>query len=329
MTLRTPNPYRSYQSLLDFQRSKERLSVLQEQMTKDKRITRLSDDPTGAALIMDFQTSIERNKMYVKQGESASSFLTGTEAALNSIDVQIDRLLELGQQGLSDITAARGREAISAEVDVIRTVILDLSNTKEQGKYIFAGTNTMTMPFSKNPNPPVPNWTIPNPGALVSGAHDPYQAVFYDGNIGNIDLDVSPTASVTTNLSGELVFMGNRDALGNLDPNSDIFIAVTQLRDGLANNDRALIQQAYDNIKEIKNRINVCMTTVGSRQVQLENSATNLGDFNEALQSIQNTYEAPDYPWVITQFGAEQLSQQASLSVLSKMGKYSLFDYIG
>jgi len=329
MTLRTPNPYRSYQSLLDFQRSKERLSVFEQQMIKDKRITRLSDDPTGAALIMDFQTSIERNKMFVKQGESASSFLTGTEAALNSMDIQIDRLLELGQQGLSDITGARGREAISAEVGVIGIVILDLSNTQEQGKYIFAGTNTKTIPFSKNPNPPVPVWTIPNPAALVSGAHDPYQAVFYDGNIGNIDLDISPTASVTTNLSGELVFMGSRDASGNLDPNNDVFIAIAQLRDGLASNDRALIEQAYNNLKEIKNRVSVCMTTVGSRQVQLEHSASNLGDFNEALQSIQNSYEAPDLPWVISQFTAEQASQQASLSVLSKMGRYSLFDYIG
>jgi flagellar hook-associated protein 3 FlgL len=320
MTLRTPNPYRSYQSLLDFQRSKERLSVLSEQMIKDKRITRLSDDPTGAALIMDFENSIERNKMYVKQGESASSFLTGTEAALSSIDIQIDRLLELGEEGLSDLTASRGREAISAEVDVIRTVLLDLSNTKEQGKYIFAGTQTTTMPFTFNPGPFT--WTVPNAPPVPD-------AVSYAGNLGNIDLDISPTASVTSNLSGELVFQGSRDASNNLDPDQDLFIAVTQLRDGLASNDRALIDQAFNNIREIKNRINVCLTTVGSRHVQLENSATNLGDFNEALQSIQNTYEAPDYPWVITQFAAEQSSQQAALAVLSKMGKYSLFDYIG
>ncbi|MDR0498829.1 MAG: hypothetical protein LBH03_03710 [Holophagales bacterium] len=324
MTLRTPNPYRSYQSLLDFQRSKERLSIWQEQITKDKRITRLSDDPTGAALIMDFQNSIERNKMYIKQGESASSFLTGTEAALNSVDIQIDRLLELGQHGLSDITGSTGREIIGIEVDVLRTVILDLSNTKEQGKYIFSGTKTTTLPFTFNPGPFA--WTVPNPPPPLPAA---LEAVTYDGNRGNIDLDVSPTASVTSNLSGELVFQGSRDGANNLDPNQDLFIAVTQLRDGLLNNDHDLIKQAYDNIREIKNRINVCLTTVGSRQVQIENSATNLGDFNEALQSIQNTYEAPDYPWVISQFIAEQASQEASLSVLSKMGRYSLFDYIG
>jgi flagellar hook-associated protein 3 FlgL len=258
--------------------------------------------------------------MYVKQGESASSFLTGTESALNSIDIQIDRLLELGQQGMSDINANRGREIISTEVDVIRTIIIDLSNTKEQGKYIFAGTQTTTLPFTFNTGPFT--WTVPNTPAAPA-------AVNYDGNVGNIDLDISPTSSVTTNLSGELVFQGSRDALNNLNPDQDLFIAVTQLRDGLASNDRDLIEQAYNNIREIKNRINVCITTVGSRQVQLENSATNLGDFNEALQSIQNTYEAPDYPWVISQFMAEQLSQEASLSILSKMGKYSLFDYIG
>jgi flagellar hook-associated protein 3 FlgL len=269
---------------------------------------------------MDFKSSIERNKMYVKQGQSASSFLTGTEAALSSIDIQIDRLLEIGQQGLSEITGEKGREAIAAEVGVLRTIIFDLSNTKEQGKYIFSGTKTTTQPFALYPDGSY-TWNNP-PGANT-------QSAFYFGNNGEIDLDISSTATITSNLSGELVFQGSRDASGNLDPNQDIFNAITKLRDGLSQNDTALIQEAYDNIKEIKNRINVCLTTVGSRQVQIENSAETLGDFNEALESIQNTYEAPDYPWVISQWLAEQDSQQAALSVISKMGRNSLFDYIG
>ena len=321
MTLRTPNPYRSYQSILDLQRSKERMSVLQDQITKDKRITRLSDDPTGAALIMDFQNSIERNKAYIRQGQSASSFLNGTESALNMLGTQMDRLLELGQQGLSDLTGATGRVAISAEVDVILNTILDLANTKEQGKYIFAGTNTVlppgSLPFTFVPTNPTA-WTVPNTAATQP-------AVAYAGNRGNIDLEISSVVSVTTNLSGAYVFQGDT----SLDPDQDIFIAVAQLRDGLATNDSALIQQAYDNIRALKGRIDVCLSTVGSRQTSIENTGTNLEDFNVALQSIQNTYDGLDYPWTISQFYAEQTSQQAALSILSSMGRMNLFDYIG
>jgi len=341
MSLRTPNPFRSYQTLIDFQRSKERLSVVADQIASTKRITRLSDDPTGAALVMDFQNSIDRNNMYIKQGDTASTFLKGTESALNAMNIQMDRLLELSEAAMSDLQAGRGRQAMAVEVDVLRTIILDLSNTKEQGKYLFAGTLTKTMPFSLNPAPPVAgnpslpppfstSWTVPNPAALVSGSHDPYQAVFYDGNLGNIDLDLSPIATVTANLTGEYVFLGSRDLVtGDLDPNQDIFIAITQLRDGMNTDDNELIKQAYKNLRAIKDRINVCLDQVGSRTVSIENTGFNLGDFTESLQAIQNTYDGLEYPRAITQMAAEQTSQQASLSILSKMGKLSLFDYIG
>jgi len=339
MSLRTPNPFRSYQTLIDFQRSKERLSVLAEQLASDRRITRLSDDPTGAALIMDFQNSIDRNDMYVKQGESASTFLKGTESALNAVNIQIDRLLELAEAGMSDLNEGRGRDAMAAEIDILRTIILDLSNTQEQGKYLFAGTATKTMPFSFEGTDPS-FWAVPNVApTLGHGALPPppgtQPAVWYQGNLGNIDLDISPSATVTTNLTGEYVFQGTKieyppgSGTYVLDPNQDIFIAITQLRDGMQNDDPALIKQAYDNIRAIKDRINVCLTQVGSRQVSIDNTGFNLGDFNESLQSIQNTYGAVDYPAAITRFAAEQTSQQAALSILSKMGRLSLFDYIG
>jgi flagellin-like hook-associated protein FlgL len=150
-------------------------------------------------------------------------------------------------------------------------------------------------------------------------------AVAYAGNRGNIDLDISPTATVTTNLSGAYVFQGDT----TMDPDADLFIAVTQLRDGLNTFDRDLIKQGYDNIREIKNRINGCLVTVGCRHLSIENTGTNLEDFNESLISLQNTYDGVDYPYTITQFVAEQSSQEAALSILAKMGRMNLFDYIG
>gem|GEM_PF-369411 len=344
MTLRTPNPYRSYQTMLNLQRSKERLGILQEQITSDKRITRLSDDPTAASLIMDFKTSISRNEMYVKQGESAISFLKGTEGALHSVVNQLDRVLELAEEGRSEVLGFRGREAIAAEIDGILTTILDLSNTKEQGKFLFSGTKTQTQPFKQvNPwedaivagyTPPIPPWDGVDPSPKIPFTwNDPNMAVIapgfsprvvdYDGNTGVIDLDISPTATVTTNLTGKYVFQGDGS------PEQDLFIAVTKLRDGLNLNDTAMIDQAYSEIKTIYNRMNVCLATVGARHLQTENAGMNLGDINETLQSIQNTYEAPDYPLIITQFIAEQSSQDAIFSTISKMGRNSLFDYIG
>jgi flagellar hook-associated protein 3 FlgL len=333
MTLRAPNPYKAYQSQIHLQRSKERMAIQIEQLTTGKKITRLSDDPTGAALVMNFTTSIERNNMYVKQGENAASFLKGTEAALNALVVQLDRLLELGQQGLSDLNEGRGREAISAEVDGLRTIIRDIANTKEQGKYIFAGTNTNTMPFVDNDDGNF-NWaayladpTDPNFAYATSTAGN---GVAYAGNAYVIDVDISVNSHITTNLTGSLVFHGEAAGTGTgVGSFSDVFAMVTMLRDGLREDNKEWIQTAYDNLRSIQHHISSCLTIVGARQTQIENSSMNLGDMNESLQSIQNAYEATDYPWTIQDFVTEQTAQEAALSTMAKMNRYSLFDYIG
>jgi len=303
MTLRTPNPFTNTQTTLDLQRIKEHLAILQEQIATGKRIVRLGEDPTGAALIVDFRSSIERNKQYVKQADSAASFLQATETSLDGVNTGITRLLELGQQGLSDTTGASGRPRLAQEVDGIRTNLLSLANTQQQGKYLFAGTRTTTQPFSG-----------PAAGPIT-----------YAGDSNSIVLDVGVSATVATNVSGDTAFYGP----GGQGSASDIFQAVTDLRDGLNTNNVALIQTAYNNLQTIHSRLQDTLTDLGGRQAALDQLKETVGGFNTSLQSIQDTYEAVDYPQAITDYQKAGISQQAALSVLGKSNAQNLFDYIG
>lgn len=303
MTLRTPNPFTNRQTLLDLQRTKERLAVLNEQLASGRRIVRLGDDPTGSALIVDFKTSIERNNQYEKQIAAARSFLQASETSLGALTEGLARLLELGQQGLSDTTGASGRPRLAQEVDGLRSNFLSVANTQSQGKYLFAGTRTTTQPFSG-----------PSAGPIV-----------YAGDGASIDLDVSVGAAVSTNLTGDRVFFGS----GGQGSATDLFQAVTDLRDGLNTNNRALIQSAYDNLQAIHGRIQDLTTELGGRQASLEQLEESLGSFNLSLQSIQNTYEALDYPEAITAYTREDTAQQAALSTLAKSNQQNLFDYLG
>lgn len=302
MSIRTPNPTTNRQTLLDLQRSKERMAVLSMQLSSGKRIVRLGDDPTGAALIVDFQTSIQRNQQYLKQADAARSFLDATETNLGALNDGITRLLELGQQGLSDTTGTSGRPRLAQEVDGIRSNMLAISNSQSQGKYLFAGTRTTTQPFSG-----------PSAGPIT-----------YAGDAGRITLDVSVGATVDTNLTGDRVFFGS----GGQGSATDLFQAVTDLRDGLNTNNRTLIQSAYDNLQAIQGRVSDLATEVGGRQASLEQLKDSLGSFNLSLQAIQNTYEAVDYPEAIVDYGKEETSQQAALSTLAKTNAQNLFDYI-
>lgn len=311
MTFRTPNPSMNVRTMLDLRRVKEHLSLLQEQIATGKRIIRPGDDPTGAALIVDFRNSIEQNKQYVKQAESAESFLQSTETALlDGVNTEIIRLLELGSQALGNSTGAAGRAALAPEVNGIRTNLISLANTQQQGKYLFAGSATTTIPFT----------------ASATGAT-------YSGNNDTISLDVSVSAAVGTNLPGDSVFFGQSAALpptATAGPGSggDLFTQVTALRDALTANNVPGIQAAFDNLKGIYTRMQNSITELGGRQASLGQLKEMVADFNTSLQGIQNSYESVDLPQAITDYQREEITQQAALSIIGRSNEQNLFNYL-
>ncbi len=302
MSLRTPNPWNNLQSLVDLQRIKERMSVYQQQISTGKRIVRLGEDPTGAALVVDFKGSIARNDQYLKQVESAVSFLSSSETVLDSANNSLTRLLELGQLGLSDTFGVSELPKMAEEVDGLRKHLVSLANSKEQGKYIFAGTRTTTQPFV-----------------------DTGGAVNYAGNNGLITLDVGVTAAVTTNLPGSEVFQGP----GGQGSATDMFQAVTDMRDAMLTGDRTLLKSAYDRVQQAHDRLQNSITELGGRQAALDQIRDTLGSFNQSLTAIQKTYEDVDYYEAIMNFAKEQTAQQTALSALAKSNKTHLFEYLG
>jgi flagellar hook-associated protein 3 FlgL len=309
MSLRAVNPYTSYQMLMDLQRTKDQLANLQEQLASGNRLSRLSDDPTASALVLDFQTSIDQNKTYINQANSATSFLQTTETTLQSVSDAIARLLEIGQQGLSETNSNSSRSSIAQEVDGIKANLLGLANTQAQGKYIFAGTLTTTQPFT----------------STATGAT-------YAGNEGLVSLDVSMSTSITTNIPGDFAFFGGaQDPVNHVGatPANDLFLQVTNLSTALKANDTAGIQSAYTNLKTILGNVTNAITDVGGRQAQLQDLTDNLSSYNLSLQTIQGSYQDLDYPTAITDYAQAQTAQQASLSVLAKMNNLNLFNYLG
>lgn len=303
MSVRSPLSINHRQTLLDLQSTKNRLAVTQRQISTGKRINDPSEDPSGAALILDFDTSIGANQQYMRQIDSSLSFLNGAETALGTVTNHLQRLLELGTQGASPTNAGAPRANIAAEVDALRSDLLSLSNTQEQGKYLFAGTATLTKPFSG-----------PAAGPIT-----------YAGNGNSITVDVSSSASVALNLPGDQLFFGS----GGQGSATDLFQQVTDLRDGLLANNQAQIQTAYDNLKGMLDRFTTAQTDLGGRQAGLLALKDDLSGFTVTLQGIQDDIAAVDYPSAITQYSNDQTAQQVTLSSLSKVSKTNLFDFLG
>lgn len=303
MTLRTPNPINGAQILLDLQRTKERFATVQQQLSSGRRIVRLGEDPTAAALVVDFKNSVERNDEYIRVIQSARNTLQASETALGSVDGSIVRLLEVAQQGLNGTTGAAGRQKIANEVDGIRSNLISIGNTQVEGRYLFAGSRTQTLPFSG-----------PAAGPIT-----------YAGDAVSITVDISQNTSITTNVPGDALFFGS----GGQGSATDLYQAVTDLRDGLNANNEGQIRSAYDRLRSIQDHFSDMATQLGGRQAAISQLEENLGNYNLSLKAIQGTYEDLDYPEAITEFAKLESLQQASLSALGRVTRQSLFDYLG
>jgi len=303
MSLRTASTTQSRQSLLDLQRTQTRLNENTQRISSGNRLTSPGDDPSASAMILDFGTSIGANTQFLKQAGAATNYLTSTESALNTAVSDVTRLMEL--MPAASGSNASSTAAVAPEVDAIRSSLLSLGNTQVQGKYIFAGTNTQTVPF------------------VDAGL--PTNTISYAGNSGSISVGISAQANVVTNLNGDTVFFG----AGGQGSSTDLFKTVTDLSTGLSTNNQALVQSAGANLSGILDNLNKMLATVGGRQAGLNDMQNTLSGLNVTLQGLQDNLQATDYPGTMTQFNNDQTIQSATLSAMSKVSKTNLFDYLG
>ena len=310
MSIRTPSTTQSRQSLLDLQRTKERLALNSARLTSGKRLTSPGDDPTAAAAILDFGNSIQTNTQSIKSADSALSFLSLSEDVVNAAVEANIRLQELSVSGSS---------SSGSEIDAILSNLMSLANTQVQGKYLFAGAKTMTKPFDLVVPAPASSTFKPLTGTAAIGP------VSYAGDDKSISLDVTTSTTVATNVTGSEVFFGS----GGQGSSTDFFAVAVRLRDALAAGNSANVQQAATDLKGILDNLNLVLTKLGGRQAGLLGLKDTLSGFNVTLQGMQNTKQDTDFPATMVDLTNDQTVQSATLSAMSKTTKANLFDYLG
>lgn len=299
MSYRTASTTQSRQALLDLQRTQERLGKNQTRIATGHRLTSPSDDPSAAASILDFGNSIQVNAQSIKQADSATSFLSFTEDAVSAAINSTMRLQEI---------AVSGSSSSVPELDAIRSTLLSIANTQTQGKYLFAGTQSQTQPFT-------------------NGVPVTYNGSTGLGSQGDINLNVTSSTTVTTNVRGDVVFLGGKNAApGNA---KDIFQAVTDLETGFTTNNAALVQTATTNLDSILSNLLKVRVDLGGRQAGLQSLKDTLSGFNVTLQGLQSTQQDTNYPQAVSEYTADQTMQSATLSTLAKSNQSNLFDFLG
>ena len=167
-----------------------KLSKTQEQVATGKRIFKPSEDPIGAARVVDLRNTLQSSEQYQKNIDSARSRLSIEETILgNSTDI-LQRVRELAIAANNASQTNETRNFISEEVSQLLDEILAIANTTDGGgDYMFSGSKTNFKTFVNNEN----------------GEYE------YQGDNTQRNIQIGPKRVISTSDSGNYVFRAIRD----------------------------------------------------------------------------------------------------------------------
>ena len=319
---RVTNNSLSHSVIDSLMRNKSTLALLQEQISSGTKVSKPSDDALAAIGILSINTNIGKSENYLANIDTVEPELTVSENSVKSTIDYITRAKELIVSAANGVNGVDQISAINNEIKQILEGVTGVANTQYNGKYIFAGTNTGTVPFDLD--------EANNNQIIYNGTPETEN---YERKA-----EIADNVTVAMNLPGDSVFgtyeqisagppavMGGKDGIiktlselkkmmndmvtaGSVDHDS--------LRGKLGNLDKDLntVLEAQTKIGGIASRVTMTKNKLEDDQISLASYKSKLGDIDLAKS--------------ISDLNFQQNSLEASLKVGAQVIQRSLLDYI-
>jgi flagellar hook-associated protein 3 FlgL len=320
-------------------RTKAKMEDLQLKGSTLKTITKPSDNPLSNVEAMSLTSSTSDNVQYLKNADFALLNLNITEKSLEELTDIMSKAKDIAITQSSDFFNADVRKSVSNEVQQLYNQSLGVANKKIGVKNIFAGTNTLTVPFDANGN--------------------------YKGDTGHINLEVSSSFFVPINLHGEEVFFNSADdessenSLNSTDEiktnkngtlnrdlaskeaksvkdkngkdfvvRDNIFSQLQALTSALENNDPEMIQGLLDKFDATISRLISLRTKVGSISSSVESSKVMIENENVDHISRKSSLVDADVAELFSDLNKQQAILKTTYQSTQGIINQSLMDFL-
>ena len=313
MSLRVTQSMMSNQLLRNVSNNLGRMNTLQDQLSTGKRINAPSDDPVGLTFAMRYRSEISANDQYIRNVDSAKSSLDYTDMALSQMGDVLHRVRELMVKGADGSLPQTGYDAVKLEMDELFNQLVEIGNSKFNGKYVFNGEQTETQPY------PTTTLNDTNPDAL--------KAFNVATDTKQIKYELGPGMVLSVNITGNDVF--GMPVTDEADTDSDnVFHVLRQVSEALGS---GVSEEVSRLLGKIDTRINTLLeqrAEIGARTNRVSLVEGRLEDISINLMSIKSKTEDADLAYVITNLKMEENVYQASLSAGAKLITPSLVDFL-
>ncbi len=303
--LRVTSNMMNSQLLLNLNRNARTMNDTQLQLSSGRKINKPSDDPVGITYSLRYRAELSSNEQYTKNVDSALSWLDYNDTVLGQAGDVVQRLRELTVKASTGSNPQSALDSINEEVAQLKEQLVDISNSKLNGKYIFNGEQYNVKPydFSKG----------------ADGTYDVSQAVTTD--TGQIQYIVGEGVQMPINMTGNDVFGKTGEA-------DNLFSIINSLSTALKAGNVTEISNQLDKIDTRNETILSARSEIGAKTNRVELMQDRLSDLNINLTDLQAKTEDADYEGLIMHSKIQENIYNASLSVGAKIISTTLVDFI-
>jgi flagellar hook-associated protein 3 FlgL len=325
------------------QRSRERMEDLQGKSATLKKLNTPSDDPIGAAKVLEIRTEKVNNEQYQMNAKMAESFLSNTDQALSELTDVLGRAKEIAiNQSSAASSNDDTRLGVAEEVTQLFNQAVSVANRRIGDRFLFGGYKTNKAPVDADGH------YVGDDGLMmVEVARD----VFISMNVPGIEAfntspkrspdmaprgQDSPQPSVATRSpAGEAYARSSgeggqgRAISDEAGPeNVNAFDEIQNLRIGLLTGDLDSIRNTLERIDSIYSRLVATRAKIGSRIQGLQNTTQALERHTLVNAQLSSGLEDADMAQVVSDLAKEETVFRSALGSSHKLIQPTLLDFL-
>lgn len=120
---------------------------VQMQLSTGRRFQLPSESPVASLQVLSLQRLVERKDQVKTNLDTNQTFLTATDVAMSRISSIIAEARGVALSAIGTTASDTERSAAVQQIKQVTKQMFDAGNQKFRGRYLFAGTSTMTRPF--------------------------------------------------------------------------------------------------------------------------------------------------------------------------------------
>lgn len=288
----------------NLRRQTEAMLQRQEQIASQKRINRPSDDPAGMGRVLAGRSALTAIDQYTNNIKQGKTRLEASEEILNFVDELVQQARSIAEEKSSGGATGAERALAAAQVKEIYDQVLQLANSKFNGRYLFSGDQTDTAPFTR----------------------DAAYAATYNGDAGGYKISIADHVAVTIDADGRNYF---QDAANG---GVNIFDELQNLIEGLENADLAAgstqILATVDPLQDAHVQIMNKRSEAGPKLYRLQATEEHWAQVRTTVQNAIGREEDIDVAQAIIELKNLETAYESTLAAASRIIQPSLVNFL-